>query len=312
MRSRGASTHQLKQLTMLQLLHCNRKWSLYPTDSLVKSVMAEAKEVRDFVKTDHIDSIRLEMARDGELDETWTPIKMCDTRMNLVCDFIKAARKQHDFLMLLRGNAQFQVYYRERSDKEKNRIDEILCRCMDRKRWERMDIVVDSLASHFKAVHKLCCREDFPLSAYPLLVQALRNQINAGLNADKNEFNVVLGEGSRKEVVYMIRDRFNMDGRDPSGRKVGLLDRFHYWCFMVDPFNHEWRSTFKLEPSFAELEKEMVEAYVPLDEDGSTETRDRILKDFQVSYLFFDSLYNSFTLTLTSAFRISTFRTKTG
>ena len=135
---------------------------------------------------------------------------------------------------------------------------------------------------------------------------------SAGLNADKNEFDVVLGEGSRKEVVYMIRNHFNMDGRDPSGRKVGLLDRFHYWCFMVDPFNHEWRSTFKLEPSFAELEKEMVEAYVPLDEDGSTETRDRILKDFQVSYLFFDSLYNSFTLTLTSAFRISTFRTKTG
>ena len=51
---------------------------------------------------------------------------------------------------------------------------------------------------------------------------------------------------------------------------------------MVDPFNHEWRSTFKMELSFAELENEMVKVYVPLDEDGSTETRDRILKDFQV------------------------------
>ena len=68
---------------------------------VVKSVMAEAKEVRDFVKIDRIDSIRLEGAESGELEQTWTAVNMVDTRMNLSYDFIKAARLQHDFVKLL-------------------------------------------------------------------------------------------------------------------------------------------------------------------------------------------------------------------
>ena len=69
--------------------------------------MAEAKEVRDFVKIDRIDSFRLEAAESGDLEQTWTAVNMVDTRMNLSYDFIKAARLQYDFVKLLWGNEAF-------------------------------------------------------------------------------------------------------------------------------------------------------------------------------------------------------------
>ncbi len=52
------------------------------------------------------------------------------------------------------------------------------------------------------------------------------------------DFDTVLGEGSRAEIVVVVRERFNMDGNDPSGCKVGLLDPHHLkygislWSFL--------------------------------------------------------------------------------
>jgi hypothetical protein len=130
--------------------------------------------------------------------------------------------------------------------------------------------VIDLNLTHiFKDVQQLCSRSDFPLSAYVLLVQALRNELNVGLNKNGGEFSKVLGANAAKEVADMIRERFNMNGLDPSGRTGGLIDRHHYWNYLVDPFNHELRSTFLAQPSaMATLIKEMIEHYVPLDDDG--------------------------------------------
>ena len=75
-----------------------------------------------------------------------------------------------------------------------------------------------------------------PLSAYPIAVQALRNSINKGLNAEEGKFDRLLGEGARAEVADMIRGRFNMDGTPPSGAKVWLLDKHQIWTWYCDPF----------------------------------------------------------------------------
>ena len=123
-------------------------------------------------------------------------------------------------------------------------MHKILNRYEDNSRLEIMDILISSLLAHFKRVHGVCSRANYPLSCFILLVQALKNDINKGLNIDNGKFDVVLGEGSAVEVANMIRGRFNMDGRDPSGRKVGLLDRKDLMCFLVDPFSWEWRSIF--------------------------------------------------------------------
>ena len=72
-----------------------------------------------------------------------------------------------------------------------------------------------------------------PLSVYPLLVQALRNDINKRFLTD--DFDTVLGKGARAGVAAMVRERFNMYVNDMSGRKVGLLDRHHLMTFLCDP-----------------------------------------------------------------------------
>ena len=99
------------------------------------------------------------------------------------------------------------------------------------------------------------------------------------------------------EVANMIRERFNMDGRDPSGRKVGLLDRKDLMCFLVDPFSWEWRSIFFLDTNMAELVTEMVNHYIPVDEDGSSTTRERVTKEYHVCRIFFFLVRTNHSLT---------------
>eukprot|EP00956_Cyclotella_meneghiniana_P038508 scaffold155275_cov66-Cyclotella_meneghiniana.AAC.2 len=98
--------------------------------------------------------------------------------------------------------------------------------------------------------------------------KALRNDLNKGLNHNNGEFSRKLGQG------------FNMDGIDPSGQKVGLLDRHHLWSYLCDPFNHQMRGKFLLQVGMAELMNEMIDTYIPLDGDGSNHTRIAVKDEF--------------------------------
>ena len=46
---------------------------------VVRLVMGDAKEVRDFVKNDRIDSIHFEMDMEGELEDTTSAISFSET-----------------------------------------------------------------------------------------------------------------------------------------------------------------------------------------------------------------------------------------
>ena len=108
--------------------------------------MREAKKVRDFVKIDRIDSIRLEYNQLVQANDSIpTAINMCETRMNLCYDYVVAARNQHDFVKLLWGNLAFKEYFKERDDNVQKTTRGILDRCNDNSRWERMDILTGSL-----------------------------------------------------------------------------------------------------------------------------------------------------------------------
>ena len=83
----------------------------------------------------------------------------------------------------------------------------------------------------------------------------------------------------------MIAERVNMDGYDTSGAKVALLDRYHLWAFLVDPYNHQLRDKVMIQTEMAPLVNEMIEHYIPLDSDGSATSRDRVKEEFMVSSL---------------------------
>ena len=180
--------------------------------------------------------------------------------------------------------SRYRQYRTERTTIDKNKLDEAHRRCSTPERFERMRVLNESLTVHFKKVHALCSREDFPLSAYPLLVQALRNEVNKGLNFDGGRFDEIFEAGARAEICNMVRERFNMDGKDPKGQKVGLLDRHHLMAWLVDPVAREWRPKFAFGADKAELVNEMIEMYVDLDEDGLSRTRALVKRQFMVRF----------------------------
>jgi hypothetical protein len=56
----------------------------------------------------------------------------------------------------------------------------------------------------FKEAQCICSHEDFPLSLYILLVQAMKNEVDVGLTKNDNEFTCVLGLGAVREVMNTI------------------------------------------------------------------------------------------------------------
>lgn len=165
--------------------------------------------------------------------------------------FLIKVYKQRDFCQLLPSNPKFRQYLSERKPEKRDELNAIVLRCRELERWERIELLMNGICKHFYTPQNICSREDFPLSGYLLLVQALRNDLNRGINVGNGRFDALLGAGSRREIADMIRVRFNMDGHDPSGAKAGLLDRHHFWAFLVDPFTHEWRMRIKLVPAMA-------------------------------------------------------------
>ncbi len=48
-------------------------------------------------------------------------------------------------------------------------------------------------------------------------------------------------------ITNVIDCRFNMDGAKPPGSKVGLINEYHIWCSLMDPFNYEWHITYVID-----------------------------------------------------------------
>ena len=113
------------------------------------------------------------------------------------------------------------------SSTEKDNLDRLMNKFSKSSFWERMDVLTTHITGPLKRAHSIVCREDVPLSAYPPLIQALKNEINNGLSMGYSEFDLLLGEGTAREIADMLRIRFNMDGKHPGGQKMPLLDRFH-------------------------------------------------------------------------------------
>ena len=124
-----------------------------------------------------------------------------------------------------------------------------------------------------------------PLSCFPLVVQALKNELLEIL--DDEDFDFVLGDGAADEVKGMFLTRFNMDGRSTPGQKVELLDPFHIWAFICDPFSSDWRNHFNIEGEGGVMyhANQMVDHFVPQSMEGYEEIREALVGEFEVSLL---------------------------
>ena len=61
-----------------------------------------------------------------------------------------------------------------------------------------------------------------------------------------------------------------MDGKNPEGDKVGLLDAHSVWCFKVDPFTEQLKFNIAIKGGVAQACNHMIKKLV-------TETQKRLL-----------------------------------
>ena len=186
--------------------------------SVVRSVLAEAKEVFELCQTNRIDNIRKESIRAGDIPDSVVAQNVVETRMNLTYIHLSFALAQSTFIASLPTNKSYVKYYKERTHAKRQELDTVLQNC-NHGRWQRMIMLLD-LTKIFYEAHKLCSHQDAPLSCYVLIVQGIKNAVDRVINGDDGKFDRFLGPGLAKEIKDVFDCRFNMDGAKPSGRKV--------------------------------------------------------------------------------------------
>jgi hypothetical protein len=145
-------------------------------------------------------------------------------------------------------------------------------------------LVLINLAKVFHEAHKLCSCQDAPLSSYILIVQGIENAVDCIIKGGDGQFNWILGPRSAKVITNVIDCWFNMDGAKPPGSKVGLIDEYHIWFFLMDPFNYEWWITYVIDSNMIQtFVKNMIAYFVPDDGMRRTETIcSDLLSEFEV------------------------------
>jgi hypothetical protein len=93
-------------------------------------------------------------------------------------------------------------YYGERSNARKQELDAILQNC-NHGHWQRM-LVLINLAKVFHDAHKLCSRQDAPLSSYILIVQGIKNAVDPIIKGEDGKFYWILGPGSAEVITNVI------------------------------------------------------------------------------------------------------------
>jgi hypothetical protein len=184
----------------------------------------------DLCWTNQIDYIHKEAIDAGDIRASIVAQNVCETCMNLTYIHLKSSLAQSTFIALLPTNNSYKTYYRECSNVRKQELDAILQNC-NHGCWQRMLMLIN-LAKVFHDAHKLCSRQNAPLSSYILIVQ-IKNAVDCIIKGEDEKFDQILGPGSAKVINNVIDCCFNMDGAKPPGSKVGLVDEYHIWCFLT-------------------------------------------------------------------------------
>ncbi len=250
--------------------------------SVARSVLAEVKEVFDLCRTNQIDSIRKEAIDAGDIPASIVAQNVCETCMNLTYIHLKSALAQRTFIASCPTNDRYIKYNMKRSSARKQELDGILQNC-NHGRWQPMLMRIN-LAKVFYDAHRLCSHNDAPLSSYVLIVQGIKNAVDHIIKGEDGKFDQILGPGSADVISYVIDCHFNMDGAKPCGSKVGLIDEYHIWCFLIDPFNYEWRITYVKDGNMIQtFVKNVIAHFIPVDETRRKETVcSDLLAEFEV------------------------------
>ncbi len=158
--------------------------------SVVRSVLAEAKVLFDFCRTNQIDNIRKEANDASDIPASIVAQNVCETCMNLTYIHLKSALAQSAFITSLPANDSYKKYYGEHSNTRNQELDAIPQNC-NHGRWQRMLVLID-LAKVFHDAHKLCSCQDAPVSSYIMIVQGIKKAVDCSIKGEDGKFNPIL------------------------------------------------------------------------------------------------------------------------
>ena len=100
----------------------------------MREVLEDATEVYKFVKTDRIDSMKIEAVEEGDLEESFATQSICDTRMNTAHLCLTAIMKQYPFVSSLAFNPKWRDFLDERKPADKTQWEATLMECSENRR----------------------------------------------------------------------------------------------------------------------------------------------------------------------------------
>jgi hypothetical protein len=163
-------------------------------------LLGEAEEIIDFMKTDRVDGILSELWYTGKLEKFSKVTTFSDTRFNKAVSLFECVLAQKPFLLIVRELLTFSNYYNSRTTQRKNKIDKQI-NLATPGFYQKLKVAIE----WFKVIEyasKLVSGNNFPMSAYLAVVQAMRNGFNVIItNEGGPSFDSVMGTGSQNELA---------------------------------------------------------------------------------------------------------------
>jgi len=227
------------------------------------ALLVDVNLLVDLLNNDRVNGIRKEINRTRGLED-WVvkTDKLADTRFNKAGIMLMSVRTQRALLKLLSsGHPSFKEYYESHDASRRNKIDATL-NIPNHNFWLKVDLAIKWF-NHIHYASKLVSSNSFPMSAYLPTVIALHNGLRDVLQGPTGMFDSIFGAGSvehlSNEVLYK---RFNMSGATIDSRRVGLLDPYQVWSFIVDPYKDELPRHVAIEPSLVQQVNGMLDFFL--------------------------------------------------
>lgn len=257
----------------------------------VAQVLDWCTDMIKLVNTDRIAGIKETMVEHDRIVDFQNVHMHPETRFYLLVDSLHGVIQQRQFLTTLPGEPEYVDYYNGRTAPRKESLDSITAMAASPVTWTKFGRIL-KFATPFKTANKMTSSDGTPMSAYYPIVQATRNGLNSVLGIGYGEddsgsqtYHELFGGTAAPAIKEMVSVRFNMDGSAPGGRKVGLIDPYQIFCFLIDPYARRLQPAIQLFPSHMFQVNSMIRYFVP----GEGEDVRRLRETLRMEFMQFEA-----------------------
>ena len=204
---------------------------------LFKNLITDIEKLTSVLTNDKIRGMMDKLYSTGIVPTALGKLKMYEpTRIGKIALYLDSLLKLEYFVTSLQNLNDYKRIFDGRTTATKKSWVEALKPATNPNWWRQIKLAFQ----WFNAINicqNVTSRNNFPQSAYLPLVVSLKNEfdfLECGFEGKMTDagFDVEL----QKDFCKCMKKRFNMDGKKPEGRCVGLLSEHQIWAFMCDPF----------------------------------------------------------------------------